>query len=301
MADRPPCEAGGVASPLLIAAAGRKARTLSGLRAALDRGRAYLAFQPVVDCADPRTVLFHEALFRIRDEAGHEVPAREFMPAAESEEIGREVDRTALALALRELAAAPGLRLSVNISARTVGDPGWMSRLRRAAARRPDVGARLTVEMTESSAPLLPGLVLDVLAELRTFGVRIALDDFGTGHSSIGHLQDYRFDVLKIDGRFARGIEVDGDGRALLAPMLGLARHFGMLAVVEQVETAAQAEALRAMGAGGLQGYLYGRPTGCPAWRRDARPPLQRASAARASASAAGQVRGAGALAAPRP
>ena len=267
MADEPPCEAGGVESPLRIAAAGRTKRALSVLRAALERGEAYLAFQPVVDAADPSSVLFHEALFRIRDEAGREVQAHDFMPAAEAHEIGREVDRIALALALRELAQARGLRVSVNLSARTLGDRGWMSLLRRAVARRPEVGARLTVELTESSAPSLPGVALEVMEELRTFGTRIALDDFGTGHNSFAHLQDYRFDVLKIDGRFARGIERGGDSRALIAPMLELARHFGMLAVAERVETKAQSDALREMGVGGMQGYYFGRPTACPAWR----------------------------------
>ena len=254
-------------SPLLAAAAEREAKVLAQLRAALARGGAYLAFQPVVDAARTARVRFHEALFRVRDETGREVPAREFMPAAESRPIGREVDRTALALALRELADVPDLSLSVNLSARSVGDAEWMGTLRDALAVRPDLGRRLVVEVTESSALGLPGLALDVMGELRAAGVRIALDDFGTGHSSLAYLQDYRFDILKIDGRFVRGVEADPDSRALLAPMLGLARHFGMLAVVECVETAAQAAALAAMGAEGLQGYHFGHPTAHPPWR----------------------------------
>lgn len=278
MTTRPPDIEDGQAAPLAAAAAERHGRTLALLRGALDAGRFHLAFQPVVHAGDPARVHFHEALFRIRDGSGAEVAARSFMPAAEAEGIGREVDRAALALALRELADVPALRLSVNLSARTIGDADWMHLLRREIASRPALSGRLTVELTEGSAPALPGLALEVMDELRSFGVRLALDDFGTGHSSLAHLQDYRFDVLKIDGRFARGIAADRDDRALLASMLGLARHFGMLAVVERVETDAQAAALRAMGVDGLQGYLFGRPTDRPRWREGGTPPRSAAS-----------------------
>ena len=275
-------------SPLVAAAAERDGRMLSLLRGALQTGRAYLAFQPVVDAADPRRIHFHEALFRIRDPSGREVEARHFMPLAEGDPLGREVDRTALALTLRELADFPDVRLSVNLSARTIGDAKWMYLLRRELAIRPDLAPRLVVEVTEGSAPPLPGLAIDVMAELRGAGVRLALDDFGAGHSSLARLQDHRFDVLKIDGRFVRGIEDGGDSRALVEPMLGLARHFGMLAVVERVETAAQAAALAAMGADGLQGHLHGRPTGHPPWRRAAAPARFGARAEAPPASRAG-------------
>ena len=265
-----PLEAGGASlSPITAAAAGREARALRRLRAGLDAGAAYLAFQPVVDAADPSRVLFHEGLFRVTDESGSEIPAAEFMPAAEACDIGREVDRAALALAIRELVDYPELHLSINLSARSIGDARWMRLLADAVTRVPGLGRRLLVELTERSSPVLPGLVLEVMAELRTVGVRIALDDFGTGHSSLAHLQDYRFDVLKIDGRFTRDIERNADDRALVESMLALARHFGMRVIAERVETGSQAEAMRAMGVCGLQGYLFGRPTTKPLWRTE--------------------------------
>ena len=268
MAIGPNCAEDPRPSPVLRAASERRDRTLAALRVALERGGAYLVFQPVVDAGDPAVPLFHEALLRFRDGTGREVSAREFMPAAEADEIGREVDRTALRLALRELADMPDLRLSVNLSARTIGDGEWMRLLRTGCAAQPAIARRLTVELTEASSPALPCLAREVMAELRAAGIGLALDDFGTGHSSLAHLRDYRFDILKIDGRFVRGIEDDPDSAALVTSMLGLARHFGMLAVVERVETRAEADALRALGAGGFQGYLHGRPTARPAWRR---------------------------------
>ena len=269
MTNQPPEPIGARPSPIATAAAERDARALRRLRAGLDAGSAFLAFQPVVDAAAPSRVLFHEGLFRISDETGHEVPAADFMPAAEARDIGREVDRAALALAIRELVDYPELHLSINLSARSVGDPEWIRLLGSAVSRVPGLGRRLLIELTERSSPVLPSLVLDVMAEMRAVGVRIALDDFGTGHSSLAHLQDYRFDILKIDGRFIRDIERNADDRALLESMLTLARHFGMLAIVERVEAAGQADSIRALGADGMQGYLFGRPTANPAWRQE--------------------------------
>ena len=256
---------------LAAAAARRGARLVEQLLRAIDAGEAFLAFQPVHHAHERGRVLFHEGLFRFRDASGAEVPARDFMPAAERTPAAQAVDRAALALALRELADAPGLRLSVNLSARTVGDPEWRAILRAAAARDPAIGRRLVVEITESSALGLPGLVLETMAELRAHGVTLALDDFGAGHSSLGYLKDYRFDILKIDGRFAAGIDSDPDSRALVAPVVALARHFGMLTVAERVETEAQALAFAALGVDALQGFHLGRPTARPLWRTEAR------------------------------
>jgi EAL domain-containing protein (putative c-di-GMP-specific phosphodiesterase class I) len=138
---------------------------LGTVRRALARHDVLLAYQPVVYAGNPDRVPFYEGLIRILDENQRIIPAGDFMPAAENEEVGRLIDCYALELGLRALAEEPGLRLSINMSARSIGYPSWNG-VARGAGRRPDRRERLILEITESSAMQMPELVQVMMSDL---------------------------------------------------------------------------------------------------------------------------------------
>jgi diguanylate cyclase len=120
----------------------------------------------------------------------------------------------------------------------------------------------LLLELTESA--LVGEAVVDKLSALRQLGVRVAIDDFGTGYSSLSYLKDLPVDLLKIDRSFVRDIASSADSSALTLSIIHLAKLFGLRIVGEGVETAEQAEALRALGCHVGQGYHYARPADLP-------------------------------------
>ncbi|HAR52570.1 MAG TPA: EAL domain-containing protein, partial [Roseovarius nubinhibens] len=69
----------------------------------------------------------------------------------------------------------------------------------------PTVAERLILEITESSAMVVPELVTGFMEKLQHKGVSFALDDFGAGYTSFRYLKQFYFDILKIDGQFIRG------------------------------------------------------------------------------------------------
>jgi EAL domain-containing protein (putative c-di-GMP-specific phosphodiesterase class I) len=189
------------------------------------------------------------------------IPAKDFMSAVESHEMGREIDCAALEMGMAALARHPGLRISINMSARSIGYPRWTRVLRQGLSVSPTIGERLILEITESSAMLVPEIVVAFMDDLQREGIAFALDDFGSGYTAIRYFKDFFFDILKIDGQFVRGIDRDSDNQALTAALLSIGKHFHMFTVAEAVETVAEAETLRAMGVDCLQGYLFGAPT----------------------------------------
>jgi EAL domain-containing protein (putative c-di-GMP-specific phosphodiesterase class I) len=257
--------------PLSFAVATRDHGAVTMVDTALRHRNVTLAFQPVIPAGGQARVAFYEGLIRIHDETGRIIPARDFIGAVEAMETGRRLDNIALDLGLLELARQPDLRLAINMSARSIGYPQWMKTLRKGLMRDPTVGERLILEITESSAMLIPELVTSFMAQMRRHGIGFALDDFGAGYTSFRYLRNFLFDVLKIDGQFIQNVAHDPDNQVLANSLIAIAQQMDMLTIAEQVENEEDAAWLTRAGIDCLQGYYYAAPTIHPPWREEAR------------------------------
>ena len=255
--------------PLSQAVAERDNNAVELVRSALKDDRAMLAFQPVIRTDAPDQPAFYEGLIRIMDKSGRIIPARDFIDHVELDVLGREIDCTALRLGLEALKKVPTLRLSVNMSARSIGYPRWKKILNRGLREDPTLGDRLILEITERSAMVMPDIVQAFMADLQKKGIAFALDDFGAGYTAFRYLRDFFFDILKIDGSFIQGVHAKPDNIVLTEALVSLARHFDMLTVAEKVESEADAECLTRIGVDCMQGYFFGVPTVRPLWMPD--------------------------------
>lgn len=254
-------------SPLDFAVDQQSRTTMATVRRAVMRADAVLAYQPVVQSDRTDTAAFHEGLIRIIDETGRIVPLRDFMPLAETTELGRQIDCLSLSLGLKALAEEPSMRLSINMSARSIGYPAWLQILRGGIAEDDRIAERLILEITESSAMGMPEVVGRFMQELQGHGISFALDDFGAGYTSFRYLRDFCFDMIKIDGQFIREISEQRDNQVLTRALQAIAHHFDMFTVAESVETADDAAFLIDMGIDCMQGYYFGAPTIVPPWK----------------------------------
>jgi len=248
------------ADPLQQAMASRDKDVMKLVRAALATGSAKLAFQPIVLSKNAKQTAFYEGLIRVMDEGGRILPAALFMPLIEEMDLGREIDCTTLRLGFEMLRGNPALRLSMNVSARSIGDGAWRRILDEGLNRSPNIGERMILEISESSAMLLPELVVRFMAEMQPRGISFALDGFGAGLVSFRHLKDFFFDIAKVDRCFVRDIDSSPDNQVLAQALITVAHQFDMFTVAEGVETAQEAAVLRQLGISCLQGYLFGVP-----------------------------------------
>ena len=254
------------ASPLDAAVSQRDRETLKMVSTAVRKGQVRLAFQPVMLARAPGQLAFFEGLIRVLDHTGRTIPARDFIDAVETHEIGRQLDCLALQKGFDALAEQPVLRLSVNMSARSIGYRPWRQIFDQGMSRVPSAAGRLILEITEASAMVVPDLVQVFMVELAAKGISFALDDFGAGVTSFRYLKTFEFDILKIDGQFTREIHSDPDNQVLVQALVAIADHFDMDTVAEAVETARDAAFLTAIGVDCLQGYHLGAPKLTPDW-----------------------------------
>ncbi len=261
-ADVPP----GHHDPLTYAATSRDRSVMRIVETAIRHKEVMLAYQPIVLARDQAQTAFYEGLIRVLDETGRVIPARDFITRIEESELGRQIDCIALEKGLQALVRYPELRLSLNMSARSIGYSRWMRTLKRGIGKDPTVAERLILEISEASAMLVPEIVTGFMQELQVKGISFALDNFGAGMTSLRHLRDFFFDILKIDGQFIRGIADHPDNQVLTATLAMVGEQFDMVTVAENVECARDVAYLKAMGVDCLQGYFFGAPTVRPPW-----------------------------------
>lgn len=226
---------------------------------ALNEHRVRLALQPVVS-ARTREPAFHEALLRVgQPEAGLFFASAELVPLLERRGLVRLFDHRVLELALSLLAADPALRLSINVSPVSLGDPEWLGAFLSLAGTARNLASRLIVEVTETATIEDPARLAKLLGRIKDCGTRIAIDDFGAGHTSLKHLRAFPVDILKIDGAFTQNLRRSTDDRFYVRTLIDLAHHLGVETVAEWVDDELQATMLRDWGITYLQGHLVGR------------------------------------------
>ncbi|MBX9458786.1 MAG: EAL domain-containing protein [Rhizobium sp.] len=232
------------------------------LAAAIEAGGLEVHFQPQVDMLRDAATGF-EALVRWwHPEIGAISPPDIVKAAAKlqmSEQLtGFVADRACRFARILDAEGHGDLTVSINMSPSEFGayDP---ARLLSGIAARHEVNpGRIEVEITED-AILDPRKVERALAALRGAGFGIAVDDFGMGHSSLAHLISLKIDRLKIDRHFVTNISANVHNQALVGALVSVGRALDMDLVLEGVETAADAETLRALGCYTGQGWLFGK------------------------------------------
>jgi len=249
----------------LHARAVRRMQIESDLRLALRDNQLFVQYQPQVDLRTGRVVGV-EALCRWRHPEHGLIAPAEFIPVAEECRLIGALGRQVLQTACRQLAAwtraLPGrpLTMTVNVSPRQLDDPGFVIELEKELACTGISPASLCLELTESALVNRETDTVEVLQRIRRLGVYVAIDDFGTEHSSLARLRELPVEVLKIDRRFIDGLSTEPGDTAIVSSILSLAFAMGKHVIAEGVERPEQAAALRGMGCGVAQGYLFSMP-----------------------------------------
>jgi diguanylate cyclase (GGDEF)-like protein len=232
-------------------------RATDEIIAALNGRRISLAFEPVVH-ASSRDPAFYECLIRAHRADGTPLNAGDIIPAAERLGLVRMLDHRVLELVVAELAAAPQLSASVNVSPASAMDPAWWNSLGAMLRARPGIGERLIVEITETVAIQDVDDTRGFVTRVKDLGCRIAIDDFGAGNTSFRNLRKLGVDIIKIDGAFVQNITKVEDDRAFVQSMVELAHRLRIKTVAEWVQDEPAAQMLRDWGCDYLQGARIG-------------------------------------------
>jgi diguanylate cyclase (GGDEF)-like protein len=233
------------------------------LRRALDNNELEVYFQPKVTLGD-RRLIGVECLARWAHPTDGAVAPEDFVAVAEhTGQLGRLTEavlREGLRRSRDWSDVDQPLAVSVNLSARTLTDQHFPTRVQELLAEYGVPPELLTFEIQEAGVLDGTNRPMPTLRRLRDIGVRLSVDDFGTGSSSLAYLRRLPVHEVKVDRSFVQGMATDPGDLAIVNAVVTLSQQFGLAVVAEGVESELTLELLLDIGCQIGQGFLFSRP-----------------------------------------
>jgi EAL domain-containing protein (putative c-di-GMP-specific phosphodiesterase class I) len=215
----------------------------------------WIAFQPILFWPE-QIVYGHEALARSTNPT-LSTPQLLFDAAlrlGRLRELGRRI-RATVAQSLRS--APPEGLVFVNVHAADLADDELLDDRAPLSAH----ARRVVLEVTERASLDAVSDVRGRIAVLRKLGFRIAVDNLGAGYAGLASFSQLAPDIAKLDMSLVRDIDSSPDKSQIVRSMIAVCKNeLNTRVICEGVETPAERDALKALGAELLQGYLFGRP-----------------------------------------
>ncbi|MEM7582701.1 MAG: EAL domain-containing protein [Acidobacteriota bacterium] len=235
------------------------------LAVAIDNEQQVLHYQPIVSLESGRIIAF-EALVRWRHPERGLLGPDELIPASETTGLIVPLGRWILAQAFQQVAAwrqqfpeHAALRISINISAKQLASPDFLTDLEATARESAAHPSAIAFELKESLLVDAPESMA-ILWQLRRQGYKILIDSFGRGYTSLQELYRSPIDTLKIDRTFVARMKPGGRDIEVVSAVSALGERLGLEVVAEGVETVEQLEQLRKLGLTQAQGFFFSEP-----------------------------------------
>lgn len=229
------------------------------IKAALMDNRFRLVQQPIASLVGEELGMF-DVLVRMLDEQGQEVLPSLFMPAAERNDLMKNIDRWVIGAAMSFAAVLKPGALFVRLSQDTLADaslPDWLSNQLRTTRIEPQ---RIVFQIREEAAAQQLKDAVALHRSLRERGFRFAIEGFGLGRDAgqlLGHLAP---DFVKIHGALMQGLSADQDKQNRVKLLVDLARSRKAITIGERVQDANTMAVLWQLGVEFIQGYFINAP-----------------------------------------
>ena len=234
------------------------------LRNAIPRAELHIHYQPQISL-DNGEIVGCEALLRWQHPERGNISPDIFIPIAERTGLINSVNSWLITEVCQQLktwqqAGFKHLKLSLNISPYQLSDGNLHQTIVEALASTQMAPQYLGVEITESSLVNNPHNVTQELNSLKNLGLYLAIDDFGTGYSTLSSLQEFSFDVLKVDRRFVDNLFSDYQPQEITKAIIQMAHSLQLKVIVEGVETKEQFDFFVQHQFDAIQGNFFSRP-----------------------------------------
>ncbi|PAU87627.1 ferrous iron transporter C [Pseudomonas sp. WN033] len=222
-----------------------------------------LLFQPIISLRGDNAEQY-EVFLRLLNREGEEVPAGDFLPAAQEAGLAGAIDRWMIESAIKLLAnhrsKGADTRLLLNLTGASLQDPElvpWISGLLK-TTRLPADAIGFQFNDADANTYMKQAKILtEAMAALHC---KVSLRHFGCALNPYAALKHLHVDAVKIDGSFSRDLS-NPEAVETLKDMISALHSQGKLTIVPFVDSAAMIPTLWQAGANYIQGHYLQAPS----------------------------------------
>jgi len=216
-------------------------------------------YQPIVD--RDNHIIKYEVLIRLLSTTTKEVLSPgEFLDIAKKTKLYPKLSRIVIKKAFEKF-KDESVGFSINISILDIENIKTMNFLENIIQDNKETAKRLTIEILESEGIYDFEILLNFIAKMKQFGVKIAIDDFGSGYSSFKYILKIKPDFIKIDGSLVENVDSDEDSKTMIKTIVNISKIMHSKTVAEFVYSKEIFDALLKLEVDQFQGYYIKKPS----------------------------------------
>ena len=235
---------------------------LKNFDTALKDGWIKVFYQPVIS-HETGKICGAETLSRWVDPEKGMISPGDYIPILEDNRLIKKYDLYVIEMALSEFEKRKdsfGFPISVNLSRHDFYDKDIVKLITDMTDKHNISHDKLHIEITESAFTENVDYIKGQVDAFHDAGFEVWMDDFGSGYSSLNLLQDFDFDLIKLDMRFMKDFKVGNKNSIIVKQVIEMARELNIHTLTEGVETENQKNFLNNVGCERIQGYYYSKP-----------------------------------------
>ncbi|MDH3416197.1 MAG: EAL domain-containing protein [Gammaproteobacteria bacterium] len=229
------------------------------LKSALMDDRFRLAQLPIAGLRSDGIEMY-DLLVRMLDEQGNSVLPSEFLPAAERNNMMKNIDRWMVKAAINFCNNSNADRVFVRLSRQSVLDSSTIAWMEQEFDKREFDCTRLVMQLPERDAAKHIKQTRSVVRKLRKLGVGFALEHYGVDQERFQILDILKPDYIKVDGELMHTLITDSSMQKAVERIVRAAGERSIKTVAERVENANAMAVLFQLGLDFMQGHYVHEP-----------------------------------------
>jgi len=201
-----------------------------------------------------------DLLVRMVDEQGNPVLPSEFIPAAERNNMMKNIDRWMIKAAIDFCEHSNADRVFVRLSRQSIVDKSTIGWMQREFDERKFDCSRLVTQLPERDAARHIKQTRDIVSKLKKLGVGFALEHYGIDQERFQILDILKPDYIKVDGELMHTLMTDTGMQEAVQRIVHAAATRDIKSIAERVENANAMAVLFQLGLDYMQGHYVHEP-----------------------------------------
>ena len=229
------------------------------LKSALMDNRFRLAQLPIAGLRSDGIEMY-DLLVRMLDEQGNSVLPSEFLPAAERNNMMKNIDRWMIKGAINFCKTSEADRVFVRLSKQSILDSSTAAWMDNEFDKCGFDCSRLVMQVPERDAAKHIKQTRVIVKQLRKMGIGFALEHYGIDQDKFQILDILKPDYIKIDGELMHTLMTDTNMQKSVDKIVRAAAKRNIKSVAERVENANAMAVLFQLGLDYMQGHYVHEP-----------------------------------------